>query len=146
MIPLLSTVLLTASWYGPGFHGNLTANGTRYNQQASTAAHKTLPFGTKLKVCYETCETVTITDRGPFIEGRDLDLSYGTAVRIGMASAGVADAEVTRLNSSCPKEKEPTEQRRGDPLRSETIHRALDNCNHAATRGCIYRGRSRHKT
>ena len=46
----------------------------------------------------------------------------------------------------CPKVKELTEQRRGDPLRSETIHRALDNCNHAATRGCIYRGRSRHKT
>ena len=98
MIPLLSTVLLTASWYGPGFHGNLTANGTRYNQHASTAAHKTLPFGTKLKVCYETCETVTITDRGPFIKGRDLDLSYGTAERIGLASAGVGDVEVTRLN------------------------------------------------
>ena len=98
MIPLLSTVLLTASWYGPGFHGNLTANGTRYNQLASTAAHKTLPFGTKLSVCYETCETVTITARGPFIEGRDLDLSYGTAERIGMATTGVADVKVTRLN------------------------------------------------
>ena len=98
MIPLLSTVLLTASWYGPGFHGNLTANGTRYNQYASTAAHKTLPIGTRLTVCYETCEPVTITDRGPFMKGRDLDLSYGTAERIGLASAGVGDVEVTRLN------------------------------------------------
>ena len=44
----------------------------------------------------------------------------------------------------CQKVKELTEQRRGDPLRSEEIHRALDKCNHAATRGCIYRGRSRH--
>lgn len=98
MIHLLTPLILTASWYGPGFHGNLTANGTRYNQHASTAAHKTLPFGTKLNVCYETCEVVTITDRGPFIEGRDLDLSYGTAKRIGMASAGVDDVKVTRLN------------------------------------------------
>ena len=89
---------MVASWYGPGFHGNTTANGTRYDQYASTAAHKTLPFGTRLKVCYDTCEQVTITDRGPFIPGRDLDLSYGTASRIGMASAGVADVEVTRLN------------------------------------------------
>ena len=98
MLTLLTPLVLTASWYGPGFHGNLTANGTRYNQYDSTAAHKTLPFGTRLNVCYETCETVTITDRGPFIEGRDLDLSYGTAKRIGMASAGVADVTVTRLN------------------------------------------------
>ncbi len=98
MIHLLTPLILTASWYGPGFHGNLTANGTRYNQLASTAAHKTLPFGTKLNVCYETCEVVTITDRGPFIEGRDLDLSYGTAERIGMATTGVADVKVTRLN------------------------------------------------
>ena len=44
----------------------------------------------------------------------------------------------------CPKVRELTELKRGDPLRSEAIHRALDNCNHAATRGCIYRGRSRH--
>ena len=97
-MPILIPILMVASWYGPGFHGNLTANGTRYDQNASTAAHKTLPFGTRLKVCYDTCETVTVTDRGPFIPGRNLDLSYGTALRIGMASAGVADVEVTRLN------------------------------------------------
>ena len=97
-MPILIPILMVASWYGPGFHGNLTANGTRYDQNASTAAHKTLPFGTRLKVCYDTCETVTVTDRGPYIPGRNLDLSYGTALRIGMASAGVADVEVTRLN------------------------------------------------
>ena len=97
-MPILIPILMVASWYGPGFHGNLTANGTRYDQHASTAAHKTLPFGTRLKVCYDTCETVTITDRGPFIPGRDLDLSLGTARRIGMESAGVGDVEVTRLN------------------------------------------------
>ena len=97
-MPLLIPILMVASWYGPGFHGNLTANGTRYDHYASTAAHKTLPFGTRLKVCYDTCETVTVTDRGPYIPGRHLDLSYGTASRIGMAGAGVADVEVTRLN------------------------------------------------
>jgi len=89
---------MVASWYGPGFHGNLTANGERYNQYASTAAHKTLPFGTKLKVCYKTCEVVRITDRGPFTPGRDLDLSKGTAERIGTLEAGVAQVKVTRLN------------------------------------------------
>jgi rare lipoprotein A len=89
---------MVASWYGPGFHGNLTANGERYNQYASTAAHKTLPFGTKLKVCYKTCEVVRITDRGPFTPGRDLDLSKGTAERIGTLGAGVAQVKVTRLN------------------------------------------------
>ena len=63
-----------------------------------TAAHKSLPFGTRLKVCYKTCEVVRITDRGPFIPGRDLDLSKGTAQRIGMLGAGVAPVKVTRLN------------------------------------------------
>ena len=91
-------MVMVASWYGPGFDGNLTANGTRYDQYASTAAHKSLPFGTKLRVCYNTCEVVNVTDRGPFIPGRDLDLSLGTARRIGMESAGVADVKVTRLN------------------------------------------------
>ncbi len=90
-------MVMVASWYGPGFNGNLTANGERYNQYASTAAHKTLPFGTQLKVCLDICETVTINDRGPYIPGRDIDLSNGTAARIGMKSAGVADVKVTRL-------------------------------------------------
>ena len=87
-----------ASWYGPGFHGNLTANGERYNQYASTAAHKTLPFGTRLKVCYQSCEVVRITDRGPFIPGRSLDLSKGTAERIGFIHSGIGKVKVTRLN------------------------------------------------
>jgi rare lipoprotein A len=89
--------MMLASYYGPGFHGNLTANGTVFNSEASTAAHKTLPFGTKLQVCYRTCEVVTITDRGPFIPGRELDLSEGTAHRIGLAYIGVDEVEVTRV-------------------------------------------------
>jgi rare lipoprotein A len=90
--------MLLASWYGPGFDGNLTANGERYNQYASTAAHKSLPFGTKLRVCYKTCEVVRINDRGPFIPGRHLDLSKGTAQRIGLIHSGIGQVKTTRLN------------------------------------------------
>jgi len=93
-----STLFMLASFYGPGFHGNHTASGSIYNQYAATAAHKSLPFGTKLSVCYKTCEVVTITDRGPYIGARELDLSLGTADRIGMYDVGVADVKVTRLN------------------------------------------------
>ena len=92
------TIAVIASWYGPGFHGNLTASGERFNSHAATAAHKSLPFGTKLRVCHSTCEVVTINDRGPFIPGRSLDLSEGTARRIGLHSSGVGQVQVTRLN------------------------------------------------
>ena len=98
MIGVGTTLALLASWYGPGFAGNLTASGSIFNPAASTAAHKSLPFGTELRVCYRTCEVVTITDRGPFIHGRDLDLSQGTATRIGLIGAGVGEVQVTRLN------------------------------------------------
>ena len=98
MIGVGSTLLMLASFYGPGFHGNRTASGSIYNQYSATAAHKSLPFGTKLSVCYKTCEVVTITDRGPYIGARELDLSLGTADRIGMYDVGVADVKVTRLN------------------------------------------------
>ena len=90
--------MLLASYYGPGFHGNLTASGTRFNSNASTAAHKSLPFGTKLSVCYKTCEVVTITDRGPYIGARELDLSLGTAERIGLIEPGVDHVEVTYID------------------------------------------------
>ena len=98
MIGVGTTLMLLASWYGPGFHGNLTANGERYNQYASTAAHKSLPFGTKLRVCYKTCEVVRINDRGPLIHGRSLDLSKGTAQRIGLIHSGTGKVKTTRLN------------------------------------------------
>lgn len=62
-----------------------------------TAAHKTLPFGTRLRVCYKGCVDVRINDRGPFISGRDLDLSYGAASAIGLLGPGVAWTTVTYL-------------------------------------------------
>jgi len=78
----------SASWYGPGFAGNLTASGEVFDPSAMTAAHKTLPFGTQLEVCYSGCTTVTINDRGPYIPGREFDLSAGAARAIGLGGVG----------------------------------------------------------
>ena len=90
-----STML--ASWYGPYFHGRTTANGETYNMYGNTAAHKTLPFGTQLRVCYQGCVDVRINDRGPYIGARELDLSYGAASAIGLINPGVANIDVTYL-------------------------------------------------
>jgi len=98
MLPILTTLSVLTSWYGPGFHGNLTANGERYNQHGLTAAHKTLPFGTKLRVCFQRCAVVRVTDRGPYIRGREIDLSKGAADAIGLTASGVGRVKVTRLN------------------------------------------------
>src|SRR5271169_332146 len=78
-----------ASFYG-NESGSKTASGQRFNQEAMTAAHRTLPFGTKLKVTHgDRSVVVTINDRGPFVRGRVLDLSTGAARAIGLTSAGV---------------------------------------------------------
>lgn len=84
-----------ASWYGPNFHGNLTANGEIYDMYKITAAHKSLPFGTLVKVKnLENDKTliVRINDRGPFIDGRIIDLSYKAAqlLDIGIAKVNIA--------------------------------------------------------
>jgi len=96
-LPGESSSTMLASWYGPGFHGRLTANGERYDMYKNTAASRTLPFGTKLRVCYQGCVDVRITDRGPYIGARELDLSYGAAKAIGMIDVGVANVEVTYI-------------------------------------------------
>ena len=88
---------MLTSWYGPGFHGRLTANGEVYDQMGLTAAHKTLPFGTRLRVCYQGCVNVRVNDRGPYIGARELDLSRGAAEAIGLVHPGVANVEVTYL-------------------------------------------------
>lgn len=98
MLPVLTTLSVLTSWYGPGFHGHLTANGERYNQHGLTAAHKTLPFGTRLKVCFKRCAVVRVTDRGPYIYGRSLDLSKGAADAIGLTGSGVGRVKITRLS------------------------------------------------
>ena len=78
-----------ASYYG-NESGSRTASGQRFNQSAMTAAHRSLPFGTKLRVTHDgRSVVVTVNDRGPFIRGRVLDLSKGAASAIGLTSSGV---------------------------------------------------------
>ena len=97
MLSILTTLSVITSWYGPGFNGNLTANGERFNQNGLTAAHKTLPFGTRLRVCFKRCAVVRVNDRGPYIHGRSIDLSKGAADAIGLTSYGVGRVTITRL-------------------------------------------------
>lgn len=90
-----------ASWYGPKFHGKFTANGEVYDQMAFTAAHKQLKFGTLLKVTNPRngrSVIVRINDRGPYIEGRDLDLSKGAAIELGMMRKGVARLKIQEVS------------------------------------------------
>lgn len=89
-----------ASWYGPGFHGRLTANGEVYNQEALTAAHPSLEFGTQVQVTNLNngrSVVVTINDRGPYAGGRVIDLSAAAARTLNMISSGVAPVELTIL-------------------------------------------------
>ncbi len=89
-----------ASWYGPGFHGSRTASGEIYNMFKLTAAHKTLPLGTYVKVInLENGKSVIvkINDRGPFVKGRIIDLSYAAAKRLGMLKKGTARVKIIAL-------------------------------------------------
>ncbi len=86
-----------ASWYGPGFHGRETANGETFDQDALTAAHRTLPFGSEVKVTNTytgQSVVVRINDRGPFVKGRIIDLSRGAARAVGLTAYGIAPVEL----------------------------------------------------
>ena len=86
-----------ASWYGPGFHGRRTASGERFNTQAMTAAHKTLPFGTRVRVTSAATGkevVVRINDRGPFIAGRIIDLSRAAALALGFVGIKQVELQV----------------------------------------------------
>jgi peptidoglycan lytic transglycosylase len=92
---------MTASWYGPKFHGKLTANGEIYDQMAYTAASKELKFGTLLKLTNprnDKSVIVRINDRGPYVRGRQLDLSKGAAISLGMIGRGVAKLKVEEIS------------------------------------------------
>ncbi|MHB2209783.1 septal ring lytic transglycosylase RlpA family protein [Methylobacterium sp. CM6257] len=87
-----------ASWYGPGFNGRTTANGERFNTHALTAAHRTLPFGTKVRVTNKSngrSVVVRINDRGPYVGGRVIDLSNASARALGMS--GLAKVSLARV-------------------------------------------------
>jgi rare lipoprotein A len=91
---------MKASWYGPGFHGRKTANGEVYDQMSFTAAHKSLKFGTLLKITNlknNKSVVVRINDRGPYVDGRDLDLSKAAALELGMVRKGVAKIKVEEI-------------------------------------------------
>lgn len=91
-----------ASWYGKDFHGNKTANGQIYNMYGVSAAHKTLPLGTQVRVTnLENNRSVVlvINDRGPFVHGRILDLSYGAAQKLDTVERGVAKVRITAIGS-----------------------------------------------
>lgn len=84
-----------ASWYGPGFAGRKTASGARFNPMGMTTAHRSLPFGTKLRVSHGgRSVVVTVNDRGPFVRGRVLDLSQGAARALGIRGVGHVVAQV----------------------------------------------------
>lgn len=87
-----------ASWYGPGFHGRKMANGQIFDMyNESFIAHKKLPFGTKLEISNPKNDSVlyaVVTDRGPYIAGRDFDLSYAGAEKLGIVDKGVAQLKI----------------------------------------------------
>jgi len=92
---------VVASWYGKKFNGRTTASGERFNMYAMTCAHRTFRFGTKLRVTNpdnNKSVVVTVNDRGPFIKGRTLDLSYGAAKKIGLIRKGVGRVKMEYLS------------------------------------------------
>jgi len=95
-----------ASWYGPGFHGKATASGIIYNQHDLTAAHQTLPLGTRVLVTnLENGRSieVLINDRGPFAKGRIIDLSYAAAESLGMVAPGTIPVRIEVVGSGADK-------------------------------------------
>jgi rare lipoprotein A len=90
----------TASWYGPGFHGSRTSSGEVYDQYDLTAAHPTLPLGTRVVVTNlenNRAVEVRINDRGPFVKGRSIDLSYAAARTLGMIGPGTSPVRIEVL-------------------------------------------------
>lgn len=89
-----------ASWYGQSHHGKKTASGEAFDQEALTAAHRTLPFGTVVRVTHLASNrtvTVRINDRGPYSDGRIIDLSARSAQDLGIAKLGVARVRIEQL-------------------------------------------------
>ena len=89
-----------ASYYHSKFEGRMTSSGSKYRADSLTCAHRTLPFGTRLKVenpKNNNFVIVKVTDRGPFIKGREIDLSYAAADQLEIVAHGVAEVVVTKL-------------------------------------------------
>ncbi len=98
-----------ASWYGKKFQGKKTASGEKFNMRKLTAAHRTLPFGTRVKVTrIENGKSVVvkINDRGPFVEGRIIDLSKAAAKKLDMINTGVARVRIKVVKSAQNKKSD----------------------------------------
>ena len=96
----IKTWVGNSSWYGPGFNGRKTANGERFDSEALTAAHPNLPFGSIVRVVNTRSgkyEIVRINDRGPYQEGREIDVSYRVARKIGLIHSGVSQVRLELL-------------------------------------------------
>src|SRR5512141_1614649 len=94
-----------ASWYGKSFHGKQAANGELFDMEALTAAHRTLPLGSVVRVVNLANGKylhVRITDRGPYINNRILDLSHGAAVRLGMMEGGLSHVQIQLVGERRP--------------------------------------------
>src|SRR6185503_13653217 len=107
-----------ASWYGPGFHGRRTASGEIYDQDGLTAAHQSLPFGTRVRVTNldnGRAVDVRITDRGPFVGGRVIDLSRAAARVIGLIGPGVGPVRVEVLEPTAVVRAAPATPARPSP-------------------------------
>ncbi len=92
--------IIVASWYGADFHGRPTASGERFDMHALTCAHRELPFGTVVSVTNTAngrSARCVVNDRGPFVTGRDIDLSYATAKEIGLIGAGTGSVRLEYL-------------------------------------------------
>ena len=106
-----------ASWYGRDFHGKLTSNGETYNMYTMTAAHKTLPMGTYVKVTRldNGKETIVrINDRGPFVRGRVIDLSYKAASELDIADDGTGKVKIVALGNTVGDKLVKTDYQRGN--------------------------------
>src|SRR6266404_1874144 len=120
-----------ASWYGAPYHGRLSASGEIYDQQKLTAAHRTLPFGTRVRVRRldrNGSIVVRINDRGPFVKSRIIDLSHAAAARLGMVGGGVAPVNLEVVETPPVNSQNSfsvTSPRRGDSVRISPSNRAV---------------------
>ena len=108
-----------ASWYGPGFHGKKTSNGESYDMHALTAAHKTLPLGTLVKVTRtDTGKSVVVrlNDRGPFVAGRIIDLSNSAAHAIDMIGSGTAPVTIEALQRATEQQEDGRRVWKAEPI------------------------------
>lgn len=119
-----------ASWYGADFHGKPTASGEAYDKEAMTAAHRSLPFGTLLLVRSldtQASVVVRVNDRGPFVEGRDLDLSEAAARILGMTLTGTARVTYSVISpAEAAAFGQPAPRPAGPPAASQGTAQSID--------------------